>query len=95
MDVHCKKVVEVFSLHLHFYIFYILHTKSITPILCAVLSVIVKITFFKISDVPYLRPQEAVKISKVAIVSSFKLFVVSVKISKVVRLLYIPSTVRD
>ena len=55
-----------------------------TPILCAVLSVTVKVTFHKISDVLYRCPQEAAaKIAKVVMLSSFKLPLVSMKMPKV------------
>ena len=88
MDVKFKNTVEVYiDRYIHIDRYSALHTKSITPILCAVPSAIVNVTFLNISDVLHLCPQEAAKISKVAIVSSFKVSLVFVKIGKVGRLL--------
>ena len=59
-----------------------LHTKSI--IMCCTINHS-ESNFFKISDLLYLHSQESAKRSKVAIVSSFKLSLVFVKMPKVNR----------
>ena len=88
MDVKFKNAIEVYiDRYIHIDRYSALHTKSTTPILCAVPSTIVNVTFLNISDVLHLCPQEAAKVSKVAIVSYFKVSLVFVKIGKMGRLL--------